>query len=469
MQGLSNALFDSGHERSALSDQWDADANRIKREYGFDSVQHELLRDQMQDGRIGLARNRLPADTSIEDVNRDELLGAEEMDAHRQLGLEGLKSGRVAMLTLAGGMGSRWTSGAGVVKAVNPFAMLSGRHRSFLEIHAAKSRKTSAEIGTPLSHIVSTSFLTHDPIERHLARSGSYGYADHLYLSPGRSIAQRLIPMARDLQFLWEEMPQEILDERKQRLRESVRGALLDWARAQGEGSDYTDNLPQQRFTPPGHWYEFANLLLNGVLAETLARYPRVQTLLLHNVDTLGASADPGALGAHIASGNTLSFEVMPRFGTDRGGGLARVNGHMRIVEGLAQPCEEDEFKLRYYSSQTTWIEIDPLLDAFGLTRALLATDDGTVAAAVRGLAQRMPTYVTIKDVKRRWGHGHEDIYPVAQCEKLWSDMTALPGLACGYLVVPRKRGLQLKDPAELDPWANDGTRDHVETLCSFE
>jgi hypothetical protein len=469
VHGLSGALFNSGLQQSATTNRWDAESNQVKTDYGFDTVQHELLRDQLQSGRIGLARNRLPADTAIEDVGDDDLQGSDEMEAQRDLGVDALRDGRVAILTLAGGMGSRWTTGAGVVKAVNPFAVLSGRHRSFLEIHAAKSRKTMAEFGAPIPHIVSTSFLTDTPIRHHLERDGYYGYADHLYLSPGRSIGQRFIPMARDLQFLWEEMPQEMLDERKQRVRESVRGALLNWARAQGEGSDYTDNVALQRFTPPGHWYEFANLLLNGVLADVLAKQPNVQTLLLHNVDTLGASADPGAVGAHLASGNTLNFEVIPRFGTDRGGGLARVNGQLRIVEGLAQPCEEDEFKLRYYSSMSTWIEIDPLLNAFGLERAQLTEDTDAVAAAVRNLAQRMPTYVTIKDVKRRWGHGHEDVYPVAQCEKLWSDMTALPGLACGYLAVPRKRGQQLKDPSELDPWANDGSRTHVESLCSFD
>ena len=38
-----------------------------------------------------------------------------------------------------------------------------------------------------------------------------------------------------------------------------------------------------------------------------------------------------------------------------------------------------------------------------------------------------LPTYITIKDVKKRWGHGQEDVFPVAQWEKLWVDMTALP------------------------------------------
>jgi hypothetical protein len=53
----------------------------------------------------------------------------------------------VAVVTLAGGTGSRWTKGAGVVKALNPFCRLGGRHRSFLEVHLAKSRRASELAG----------------------------------------------------------------------------------------------------------------------------------------------------------------------------------------------------------------------------------------------------------------------------------------------------------------------------------
>ena len=49
-----------------------------------------------------------------------------------------------------------------------------------------------------------------------------------------------------------------------------------------------------------------------------------------------------------------------------------------------------------------------------------------------------MPTYITLKDVKKRWGNGQEDVFPVAQFEKLWGDMTALPELDCRFVVVPR-------------------------------
>ena len=87
---------------------------------------------------------------------------------------------------------------------------------------------------------------------------------------------------------------------------------------------------------------------------------------------------------------------------------------------------------------------------------------------AVRQMAQRVPTYVTIKDVKRRWGHGQEDVYPVAQFEKLWSDMTGLSDVKCAYLTVPRLRGQQLKDYNQLDAWANDGSKEYVARLSGF-
>ena len=63
------------------------------------------------------------------------------------------------------------------------------------------------------------------------------------------------------------------------------------------------------------------------------------------------------------------------------------------------------------------------------------------MTAAVRRLSLRMPTYVTIKDVKKRWGHGQEDVFPVSQFEKLWGDMTSLPEVACRFVVVPRAAG----------------------------
>jgi hypothetical protein len=209
------------------------------------------------------------------------------------------------------------------------------------------------------------------------------------------------------------------------------------------------------------------NLLRNGLLARLLAQQPRLKHLLVHNIDTLGATADAALLGRHIESGAALTFEVITRRLEDRGGGLARVDGRPRLVEGLAMPREADEFHLSYYNTLTTWVDIDKLLTAFGLTRADLG-DETKVADSIRHFALRLPTYVTLKDVKKRWGNGQEDVFPVAQFEKLWGDMSALPEIDSRFIAVPRLRGQQLKDQAQLDGWLRDGSAAYIESLCQW-
>ena len=71
--------------------------------------------------------------------------------------------------------------------------------------------------------------------------------------------------------------------------------------------------------------------------------------------------------GCTSTSGAALTTEVIARHLEDRGGGLARVDGRVRLVEGLALPREEMESRLSYYNSATYWIDIDRLLAVFGL------------------------------------------------------------------------------------------------------
>ena len=471
LRGVVQTLFDAMLPRGKAESAADQTLAALLEQHGFDRVQHEQIRADLKEGRIGLAQNRLPASAVLEDVQEGDVADATNLKADRSglaaAGLKALKNGEVAVVTLAAGAGSRWTQGAGVVKALHPFCKLAGRHRTFMETHLAKSRRVSREAGTTIPHIFTTSYLTHAPTEAFLARQKQYGYPGPLYLSPGKSVGLRMIPTVRDLRFVWEEMPQQILDEQQQKVRDSLRHALINWAGSAGETSDYTDNLPLQCLHPVGHWYEVPNLLRNGVLARLLTERPQLKYLLLHNIDTLGADVDPALLGGHIRSGAGLTFEVITRRLEDRGGGLARVNGRVRLVEGLAMPREEAEFDLSYYNSNTCWIDLDKLLAAFALSRADLA-DGEKVTAAIRNLAAKMPTYITLKEVKKRWGHGQEDIFPVTQFEKLWVDMTALPEIDSRFVVVPRLRGQQLKDQAQLDGWLRDGSAAYVESLCEW-
>ncbi len=259
-----------------------------------------------------------------------------------------------------------------------------------------------------------------------------------------------------------------MLDEQAQKVRDSLRATLIGWARQMGEGSDYTDNLPMQCLHPVGHWYEVPNMLRNGTLLRLLEKRPQLKYLMVHNIDTVGADVDPGLLGYHIAEGRALTAEVIARQLEDRGGGLARVDGRVRLIEGLALPSEEVESRLSYYNSATYWIDIDQLLEVFGLKRADSQPTRERSTTAVRKLAARMPTYITLKDVKKRWGKGQEDVFPVAQFEKLWGDMTSLPELACRFVAVPRKRGQQLKEPAQLDGWLRDGSAALTVSLCDW-
>jgi hypothetical protein len=277
-----------------------------------------------------------------------------------------------------------------------------------------------------------------------------------------------MIPTVRDLKFAWEELPEQQLDPQQQKLRDSVRSGMIDWAQATGEATDYTDNLPTQCLHPMGHFYEVPNLLLNGTLRALLQERPQLKTLLVHNVDTLGAFVDPAILGTHLKSGRGITLEVISRQLADRGGGLARVDGKLRLVEGLAMPQSYSEYGLSYFNSMTSWVDLDQYLSLLGLDRdSVLVNDQEQMGEAIRALVERMPTYLTLKEVKRRAGNGQQDVFSVAQIEHLWGDLTTLPESNCGYLLVDRQRGRQLKSPAELDEWVVQSAA-HLQGLCAW-
>jgi UTP--glucose-1-phosphate uridylyltransferase len=441
----------------------------LLQELNFDLIGHEKFQEDYRNGVIGLKQNRLPLDTVLENALPKDVIVTTNGDVItpeiKEIGMEELRKGTVGVVSLAAGVGSRWTQGAGCVKAINPFCKIAGRHRSFLEIHLAKSRRVSRLAGTPIPHVITTSYMTHSALESYLERVDKHGYEGPMYLSQGKTMGLRLVPTTSDLEFWWENQPK--LDEQAQKVRESGQKALLGWAVATGEASDYRDNLPLQCLHPVGHFYEIPNLIMNGTLKQMLDDRPQLKYLMLHNIDTVGADVDPDLLGLFASKDATLGFEVIPRKIEDVGGGLASVNGKTRLIEGLALPREEDEFEFSYYNSMTTWIDIDKLLDVFGLARSDLHYPK-KVSDAVHVFASRLPTYSALKEVKKRWGHGQEDVFPTAQFEKLWSDMSALDEVKCDFYVVPRHKGSQLKDVAQLDGWLRDGSAKHLESLCDW-
>jgi len=162
-------LLDRPDAATAAPDQAAAHLAQLLAANGFDAAQHEQIRSDLRAGHIGLALNRLPVATRIEDVAPGELTDATKIDAAtRAAGEAALRRGEVAIVTYAAGVGSRWTQGAGVVKGLHPFAQLAGRHRSFIETHLATTRRSSRAAGQAVPHLFTTSHLTHAPIEQSL-------------------------------------------------------------------------------------------------------------------------------------------------------------------------------------------------------------------------------------------------------------------------------------------------------------
>jgi hypothetical protein len=444
--------------------------NLLLEELGFDAEQHDQIKKNLKSGRIGLAKNRMPSNTTIEDIQKHEISNQKIFNAKKlfDIGLQSIQNNELAIVTLAGGAGSRWTKGSGIVKSLNPFAKFAGKHRNFLEIHIAKTRLAESLASAFIQQVFTTSYLTHPAISSFLSDNITDKKGKKIYLSQGMVIGLRLYPTERDLRFLWEEMPRQMLDEQSQKVQESLHTALINWAKMGGEAEDYRDNLPSQCIHPVGHWYEIPNLFLNGTLSKLIDDNPDLKYLMVHNVDTLGANADPEMLGYHIEQQKAMSVEVITRNLDDRGGGLAKINGQIRLIEGMALPDEKIEFNLSYYNTNTFWIDITKLLCSFGLIREDLDNYD-KVKTAVYKMASRMPTYVTIKDVKKRWGKGQEDVYPVTQFEKLWGDMTSISELSCSYINVTRMRGQQLKEVSQLDGWLRDGSKEYIENLCKWD
>jgi len=83
--------------------------------------------------------------------------------------------------------------------------------------------KTGSMFGCLPPHLFTTSHLTHSAITDLLEREARYGFPGELLLSPGRSIGLRFIPTVVDLQFAWEQLKQQQLEPRKQKVRDSAR------------------------------------------------------------------------------------------------------------------------------------------------------------------------------------------------------------------------------------------------------
>jgi hypothetical protein len=179
-------------------------------EQGFDTTLQEQIRSDLQSGKIGLANNRLGSESELTDVSAKHVVLANDTSISKDVysrGLEALEKGTVGVVTLSAGVGSRWTQGAGVVKAIHPFCCIGGNHRTFVDVHLAKNQKISEDVGMPIPHVFTTSWMTHNQIHAEIRNKHS-AHDSPIYVSKGSSIGLRMVPVScsefplYDLQYL---------------------------------------------------------------------------------------------------------------------------------------------------------------------------------------------------------------------------------------------------------------------------
>ncbi len=216
------------------------------------------------------------------------------------------RGGAVAVVTLAAGAGSRWTQGAGVVKALHPFCE-ARRAATAPSSRSTWPRAAASRAGVrhrrPARHHHE---LPDARADRRLAalrtRSG-YGYAGPVHALAGPAVGLRMVPMVRDLRFAWEEMPQQMLDEQAaEGPREPARRADRLGASAPARAATTPTTCPLQCLHPVGHWYEVPNLLRNGVLRRLLAERPQLQVPDGAQHRHARRGRRPGAARLHICS-----------------------------------------------------------------------------------------------------------------------------------------------------------------------
>lgn len=232
-------------------------------------------------------------------------------------GREAMDAGRVGILILNGGMATRF---GGVVKGT--VDVVDGR--SFLQLKIGQIRKVA-----PGAHIyLMNSPATHEKTLVHLDERGIADERIHHFVQP---VAPRI------------SMDGEVVREQDGSI--SVNGM--------GHGDTLT---------------AFRDQCLSG-----FARAGG-ETVMVSNVDNLGAALDPALVGLHLQQGKDVSVEVARRKPADRGGMPVLLDGRVVLLEGMRWPEGLDGPGYRAFNTNTFYIqrrvfEDPPVLDAYPVTK----------------------------------------------------------------------------------------------------
>lgn len=288
---------------------------RWLRRLQFDPTQMDLDLRAVQSGRLGPAANLLSGNLApLESARLTSLSPPDSRLARedRELGVEAVARGQVAVAILAGGMATRF--GGGAKGAVD---ILPGQ--SFLGWKITDAESWAQRLGAHIPVAIITSFATHGALGRHLR---SHGWT-----------ATR-VPQGLSL-----------------RLRED--GELF--------------RTPEGRYSPhaPGHGDAARALAQSHWLSR--ARDAGVRWIVVSNVDNVGATLSTEILGTHRRLQRPITVEVVQ--GNDSGGVPLRVDERAMLVETLRLAPGQAQTLATVSSTNTFVFDLECLAQVPPLTR----------------------------------------------------------------------------------------------------
>jgi UTP--glucose-1-phosphate uridylyltransferase len=281
----------------------DETTGTILKRFRFDSDVFERMRATLVRNPTAEADRLTVPVTSPTGEDLVELAPRDSVEGKKlaAIGRAALARGEVGVVVLAGGMATRF---GGVVKAV--VEVVPGS--SFLRLKLADIQAAASAAACTVPVFLLTSFATSDEIRRVM-----------------REVIHPKTPI-------------EILEQ-------SVTMRLTT------TGDVFHDALGRPSLCATGHGDLLPTLRVSGALRRFRAAGGRV--LMVSNVDNLAASLDPRVIGAHYASGKSVTVEVVRKDAGDRGGIPARVNGHLQIVEEFRLPAGFDASQVPFFNTNT--------------------------------------------------------------------------------------------------------------------
>ena len=319
-------------------------APQVLSDFAFDAeVLDELCRRYLA-GELNQESQRLeqaPDALDVHDPDAPRELGqlsTADKDVLRARGVDALRRGEVALLSMAGGMATRFGGGAKACARLR-----NEGDDTFLSWGCGEVLRLEREFEARVPWVVMTSFATHEAITSELEAKDWFG----------------LDPLRRFV-FSQSVLPRVQADASPLYAREDAR--------------DWPDTLT---CCAPGHGDTLGRLRTSGVLAAL--REAGVRHLLVANVDNLGATVDPVVVGAHLEAaqmGAQCGVEVVPRQPGEAGGCVARLDGAAQIVESFRLPASTSLDDYPHFNTNTLWFSLDALdseipLDWFAVTKEL--------------------------------------------------------------------------------------------------